>query len=220
MEKVKIWKILLIVAIIVLLIFIIVTLRKTLIITSLQNKISEYKNSQNFYFKENFDENSKISTIEQYKKDDITKIIIKMKQNDITIIQFEQENEIKRYVKKDGNVSLNDSYNTNNINKGNIVNFVNTSNILQTIYDSIVSTIKKEKINGVEYYSIKSLYNSNFIYNENTKYMKALIEKDTGLAIKYIETINENGEEKDYVTHFEYKFNCVTEDDIKEPDII
>lgn len=47
--------------------------------------------------------------------------------------------------------------------------------------------------------------------------MKAYVEKDSGLPIKLIEIINNNGENIEKVITYKYEFNIVTDEDIKEP---
>ena len=66
-------------------------------------------------------------------------------------------------------------------------------------------------------YELSSLYNSNFMYSENKKEIKAYIEKDTGLPIKLIEVVNENGKNVENVTTYKYQFNIVTDEDMQEP---
>ena len=49
--------------------------------------------------------------------------------------------------------------------------------------------------------------------------MIAYVEKDTGLPIKLVEKIEENGAIKEHITEYKVEFDCVTDEDLVEPDI-
>ena len=60
--------------------------------------------------------------------------------------------------------------------------------------------------------------NTNFLYDTNTTKISIYVEKTTGLTLKMIEEVKENNDKKQISKDFEYKFNNVTDEDIKEPD--
>ena len=53
--------------------------------------------------------------------------------------------------------------------------------------------------------------------SKNSK-IKAYAEKATGLPVKYVEIVEENGQKTENVTEYEYRFNCVTDEELAEPD--
>lgn len=58
------------------------------------------------------------------------------------------------------------------------------------------------------------------MYQSNTNKLLIYVDKDTGLTVKRIEQIIEDGNIKENITTCEYKFNEVTDEDIKEPDAL
>ena len=84
--------------------------------------------------------------------------------------------------------------------------------------DTMIGVGKKKKIAGKECYEISTMYNPNYIYDENSKDLKIYIEKDSGLPVKVVETIEENGEKIQNTIAYEYAFDCVTDEDIAEPE--
>ena len=53
--------------------------------------------------------------------------------------------------------------------------------------------------------------------NETIEKILVYVEKETGLTIKKVEIINENGQKSENIVTYEYKFDSVTDEDVKEP---
>lgn len=228
-KKIKWWKKILIIILIILLIFIISILRKTIILSNIDNKVSNLENSNNNIYAEISSEDYKLK---KYIKNDVEKLVIERTDENgefSKIIQYTYPDQRKVYTEKEGIKEMN-IYNEVASVRGShiensgvassytsIINFAYNSNIFEKIVDSIVTNIKSVEIEGKKCYELTSKYNSNFIYSENTEEMKSYIEKDSGVPIKLIEIINNNGENIEKVTTYKYQFNIVTDEDIKEP---
>ena len=223
MEKknLKIGKVILLSILILLAVFLVFTIRKFVILTSLQKKIVPYETSQNVYKKSVTNrKESLIETFESYYKDGVVKAVVTMKpENNITkkIIQFTSPNETKSYI-QNGEEKVMSSYSNGPTSQNIVGNFVGADTIFHTIFNSIVSKITSEKIGEKEYYAVEGLYNTNFLYGQDTKNVKVYLDKETGLAIKMIEFVEEEGEKKEYITTYEYKFDTITDKDMEEPD--
>lgn len=99
-----------------------------------------------------------------------------------------------------------------------INDFLYTENIFEFIVNSVCSSIKSAECNGKECYKIQEFYSSNFLYLEGGSTM--YIEKGTGLPVR-IESgvISTNNGTTNTLIDYQYKFNCVTDEDLKEPDV-
>lgn len=228
------------VILITLVIFIILTSRKAIILSNIDSKISDYENNRkNFYIKSTATTSEYILETERFIKDDVDKLVLERKNKDGTvskIIQYDNAERHRVYVEKDGNKTLATDTVYGGISpkpvRGSHIeapegitpfaSYTTLSNVgysdwfIQRIFDSISTNIKSVKIDGKECYEISSKHNSNVLYDENTKEVLMYVEKDTGLLIKQV-VATKNNEEK--ITTCEYKFDCVTDEDIIEPDI-
>lgn len=92
-----------------------------------------------------------------------------------------------------------------------------SNSLLERIINSILTSIKTVKIDGKEFYEVSGKYSPSTLYSENTEKISVYVEKETGLTIKKVEIINENGQKVENTTTFEYKFDSVTDEDVKEP---
>ncbi len=214
--KKKIVIILLIVLIIALVIFIGNTTRKIIIIKDLQNKVAEYEKKENIYVK--VDGSSAIA--EKFIKDGIEKDIMKKKDNTVTMIQMIKEHERRMYTIAGEQKNLTISKEEKNDLASKVISFVNTVTWKDLIHDSIVSKIYTEKVGEYECYVIDSMKNTNAIYSDGTMSLKMYLNKETGLAVKVIETIkDENGSIKENITTYIQKFDVVIDEDMIEPNI-
>ena len=93
---------------------------------------------------------------------------------------------------------------------------LNTDNFVYSdlVIDYLGHTVK---IDGKEFYEVSGKYSPSTLYSENTEKISVYVEKETGLTIKKVEIINENGQKVENITTFEYKFDSVTDEDVKEP---
>lgn len=191
------------------------TARKCIIIKSLQNKVAECEAKENIYTKVV----GESAEVEKFIKNDIEKIVMKKKDNAVTIIQVTEQHERRFYTIVGEQKILRRFKEEKNPISSKVVSFVNTTTWLETLRDSVVSKIYTEKVDGYECYVIDSMKNTNAIYSEGTISLKMYLDKETGLAVKTIETIkNEDGTIEDSVTTYEQKIDVVTDEDMKEPD--
>ena len=87
----------------------------------------------------------------------------------------------------------------------------------------LTQTNLKDKIESIIFLNINSTYfsvistscNGKKCYLIKDKNNESYIDKETGMAVRHIEKNNEN----DLVIDYDYKFNIVTDNDIKKPDI-
>lgn len=228
-KKIKWWKKILIIILILLLIFIINIFKKTIILNNIDNKVSNLENSSNNIYAEI---NSEDYKLKKYIKNDVEKLVVERTNENgefSKIIQCTYPDQRKVYTEKEGIKVMNIYNEVASVRSAHvensdvtssytsIINFAYHSNIFEKIVDSIITNIKSIEIDGKKCYELTSKYNSNFIYSENTKKMKAYVEQDSGLPIKLIEIINKNGENIEKVITYKYQFNIVTDEDIMEP---
>lgn len=91
------------------------------------------------------------------------------------------------------------------------MNFAYSISIPERILNSIVTKIKTVELDGIKFYELSSLCNTNFIYDQNATRLSVYIDKDTGLPVKLIEEIKKDNVVKENIT--------TTDEDIIEPDI-
>lgn len=213
MEKKKILrnslKIFLIIIAILVVIFSIYIIRNYVIITDLQNKILQYKNSTNYYIKSVTTENNGTTiTMEYYKKDNKQVVFLERNLNgEISKISMYSNGE-----KTDTYTETKDSklaqLNRETIIAVNIYNYLETDNNWQTFLSCITSKVKPIDYEGRKCYVIKDFMSSTSLTFEGAE---IYIEKATGLFVKTTEanTISER----------EYEFNKVEDSIFIEPDI-
>ena len=111
-------------------------------------------------------------------------------------------------------------YSNSNGNQGTITlsDSVNNYSYIEIFYRQDSLQYKSVKIDNKDYYLIKNFINSDYMYDADAKEVMAYVEKDTGLPFKIVEIFEENGTTLEKVSLFEYKFDCVTDSDMVEPD--
>lgn len=180
MKNRKVWKVMFIILAIAIILFLIHTIRNVIIVTDLQNKISQYTNSNNYYVKVIANQEDGVVIInDNYRKDD--RILMTIEKNDNGEIE-----------KKTFNVKA-----TQTPNK--IYEHLKTDNNWQTFIYSAMARITSEEYNGKQCYRIDNFLSQYFI-NDNIKNV-VYIEKDTGLTLKLVT-------DKEIVMR-EYEFNTV-----------
>lgn len=219
-------------------IFIVIITRKAIILSSIDSKVSNYENNkENIYVKSYITTSEYTISAERFIKGDVDKFIADRKNKDgseIITIQIDNETKHKLYIENNGKKVLTE-YTYDDLNEKPkrgahmkmpknvksfatytvIPNAVYSATIGEFIINSIFANIKSVEIDGKEYYAISGKYIFN---NENTEEMIKYVDKQTGLLMKKVEIVNENGKSVDYVSNYEYKFDCVTDADLAEPD--
>ena len=230
-KKMRIWKFIFIIVFVLLMVFVVLTIRKLMILSDLDKKVSDYENnSKNIHIIATFDfSNSTMTKSERFIKDDVDKLILeKTLENGETakVIQITYPNERKVFTEAYGDklysiykevapmrgshIELNttSSYSV-------IQNFAYSMNFFERVTNAIISSIKSVTMDGKECYELK-LYNSNFLYEADAVEFLAYVEKDSGLPVKSIQKLNDGSEN---ITTYECSFDTVTDEDMKEPDI-
>lgn len=209
----------------ILLIFIIIISRRMIILTTLSEKAEKSKESNNYYVRFSQYEGDTMTIIETYKKDD-NQITTsnhydnKSPENKVKWIEFHNSNKTNVYVEKnDEKIAF------LNVEQGGIFppmlaaySSVHMENIVGIIKNSILSSIRTVKCNGKECYYFSNLQRSSKIGSEVG--YGIYIDKETGLPVRLPGgTYTSNQGIKDTIIEFDYKFNNVTDEEVKEPDI-
>ena len=217
-EKIKLWKIIVAILVILLVIFAINTIRKVIIFNDLQEKISKYEKSENMYSKID----SEKSITERFIKNDIDKLIIKYKDKPMTVIQLKNGNECKNYTffEETKKVTVTDVNSMDALRVTKINNTINTNSFIDKLIKCITSKVSTETIDGKEYYVIDGKLSGSQLMLQNVISTKAYIDRETGLTMKIIEITKENNNKKEYITNYEYNFDSITDDEISEPNTI
>ena len=207
----KMKKILMVLGIIIAILVVIVlvhTIRNYMIITDLQDKISQYADSVNYYTKSIATVKDGTITMEYYRKDNNQVVFLERNLND-TI------NKIAMYNNGEKTDTFTQTPDTKiaQLNSGTIMsigiyNHLETENNWQTFLGSMLASVKSTNYNGKDCYIIKGFMSSTSLTFEGAE---TYIEKDTGLFIKDIE-----GET---ITEKEYEFDNVDDSIFVEPDI-
>lgn len=209
MNKKRILKIIGIVLLIIIVVVLIHTIRNYIIITDLQNKVSKYTGSTNFYTKSISTENGTKVTIEYYKKDqkEVLKLERDLEGKTAKVTNYNNGERIDTFWdNEEGKTAkLNNSTSFMQIN---IYNFLETDNKWQTFLGSITAQIKSVECSGKQCYEVKGFLSTTSLTEKDSK---VYIEKDTGL---YVKTIGNNR-----TMEREYEFNNVDDSMFIEPDI-
>ena len=208
---------LILILVLVLLVFLILIGRKLIIIENLKGSINKYISSNNYYVKSsNYNSsNGSITNIETYNKNDIqlVKYTNLSTDNPTEMIVYHNGDTTNSYIDVGGEK-------TAKLNFGelrtSISNDIYPNNFYQDIIMAMFSSITSEECNGKQCYKIRNIPKdiTSVLPNEIL-----YIEKDTGLEIKRI-NYNDLDEPENYIsTNFEYQFNTITDEDVKEPNI-
>ena len=224
-KKKKVWiQILILIILVILLIFIIIISRKATIISSLESKLQGYQQQNNIYsrttFESQVDMNSlKIQSFEIYYKDGVEKDVITSADNNTKIIQYVYEDKIKIYSEKNGNTEFERENDSGWSNHLILSSATSSDNLFDLFYNSILTSIKTENLDGTDCYVLTSKHNSSWLYDENCKEIQVYVEKDTGLVKQVKNILEVDGQEKGDIRTSEYSFGTVTDADITEPKI-
>lgn len=211
----KVKKILKIVGVIVLILlasFIIHGIKNFIIISKLQNKISEYINSNNYHYNViSYENNNKAIISDYYKKDNNRAVFIEDQRNEnrkkLSLYKNEENTHLFVEIGAEKTLKILDSESTA---LPDIPSVLDTDNSWQTFLCSTICTITSTKYNEKDCYKIKNYLSPFYAVSYGTK-LTLIIDKDTGLLLKSIE-----GEE---ITERTYEFNNVDDSIFVKPDI-
>lgn len=189
-------------------------MRKFWIFTELDHKNKEQQANTNVYAKVVTEQ----STIEMYRKEDVVKQVIAKNGTDVVLTQLTKP-EYRIFYTDDGARKTMNIYEEEFLleNQNIIVNYMDYVTISEKLKSCVGSKIKSETVEGTDCYVISG-FNTNFVYDANAIDWKFYLAKDTGLAVKWVETVKENEKVEDRVVTYEYRFNQVTEEDVTELD--
>lgn len=213
-KEFKLWKkILIIVFLVIVILFLVLTIRKMAIIYSLEEKLSEYQQLDNIYSKSYNNSPDGTMIFEKYYKDNVEKDILTSSEDNKKITQYIYNDERKVFTEYNNQKTVEIEKNNNSIESPILINYTNADNFFKLLYNGLTTTISTGNLNGYECYILSSSINSNFKYEENSKDIRIYIDKATGLTVKYEDVINNQ------TITYEYSFNEVSDEDMKEPDI-
>ena len=211
MKGKKVLKIIGIILLIILILVAIHTIRNTIIISGLQNKVKQYANSNNYHIKvtTQVGENTTM-IINQYQKEEKQLLILERIVNDekVKISYYNTGSRIDMFTEtKDEKVA--ELGKVNEILGLNSITPLQTDNLWQTILYGLPTRITTVKVNDYECYSIDGFLSPyNLLGKNKTEYD---IEKETGLVRKTILD--------DQISMKEYDFENVDDSIFVEPDI-
>ena len=212
-KKIKIWKIVLGVIVLIFFLFVIFLTRKMIILSSLENKLAGYQEKNNIYVKTEITDSENNTTFEKYYKDGIEKDVLSIPNREEKITQYLYDNERKLFVEKEDKKTVTTTEKPEEIVASVLVSYTSYEDFWQLLFNSITASITTAQLDGKECYVISSSYNLNFIYEGDSDTVKVYIDKETGLALK-CEEVNNNR-----ITKYQYSFDTVQDEDLKEPDM-
>lgn len=227
----KVLKGIILVLIIVILCMVAIFMRRYIILAKLDKMVANLEDTKdNIYMKvvDSGEEHSE-QTSEVFIKGDVEKSVVQWKNQSQEMMIICYPNETKIYTEVDGKkaMSIREGENpkrTSDINAAEtthtvIPNFAHTTTIGERIKLAMSVKIKTTEIDGKKCYDVYGLNMPMFLYDENAVDMHVYSDKETGLLVKMIETVEKEGKKIDYSMTYEFKFDTVTDEDIAEPDV-
>lgn len=194
-RKMKVWKKLLLIALIFIVVYAISVAYKLNILNKIAEKNEESYNIKNYYYYSIADD----TLMECFKKDEIIKIHLRQARGNGNITFWKDGNtgeelifwnEAKLYDKAEGGILASTP-------SSSLVSLDFTSNMMIALHPFVF--IGTQKYNDIECYNIKF----NKVYE--------VISKDTGLLLYR--------NEENHMRNIQYKFNTVTDKDVEKPNI-
>lgn len=211
MKNKRVLKIIGIILLIIVTLILIHTIRNTIIISNLQNKVTKYSNSNNYHLKSTtyVDENTTM-IINKYQKNEKQLLILERIVNDekVKISVYDSGSRIDMFTEtQDEKVAQLGK--ANSIIGIQVLDVLQTDNLWQTILYGLPAIIRTTDIDGYECYTVNNFLSPYYLVGENkTEYN---IDKETGLVMK--STIDET------IAIREYEFDKVDDSIFIEPDI-
>lgn len=195
-------------------IYLIFIIRNMIILNVLHNKNIAYNDYDNIYAKiVSEKEDGTVTIAEMFYKDDVEKTIIDIKGNRFIQIETLTEHKFFAVNQKKAMISKLD-YPAYRIR---ILDLTGSDyGLIGLVRNAAINLITSENIDGIECYKITGPLENILAVSSIKGYPSVYIEKDTGLPIMYEQTLKDGRTIK---TTYEYKFNIVTDEDIKEPDM-
>lgn len=181
MKLKNVLKAIVIILILIVAIFLVNTIRKTIIISKLQNEFTKYTSSNNYSFSKVYSiKAGSTKTLKYYKKDKKQAVFIT--EGTTKTSMYNNGERIDTFKDENGNKTVNLDYPkamSVGIENNNVLE---TTNLWQTLIYSFLAKIKNVEINGKACYEISNFLTPYFGYDENNTVH--IIEKETGLVVK------------------------------------
>ena len=210
MKGKKIFKIIGIILLVIIAIFLIRTIRNYIIIKDLQNKITKYSNSTNYYMKSTVTakEGTRVD-MKYYKKDNRQVVFMERNINgeNLKMSMYDNGDRIDIFYENSDGKSC-DINSETSLMQINLYNFLENDSKWQTFISSAIASVKPIKYNDKECYKIKRFLSSTSLTGKDSE---VVIDKETGLFLKSTAT--------DDVVEREYEFDNVDDSIFVEPDI-
>lgn len=214
-KKVKLWRIFFIILAILLIGFILLMGRKVIVFSQLDKKLVGYENRKNIYSKKTYLDTGEV--IEQYRKDGIQKTIITRKDEDgkeVKLIEVIKENKRTLYSEEDNNRHLIvDNGKLSDVQEENKI--IENTEILSSIKNKVLASfafkMKSVELEGKKCYELS--------VNSGDLKIQEYVDKDTGLPVKSLKEIKEKDQTKKREALYEYRFDVVTDEDVKMPEL-
>lgn len=201
-------------------IFVIFVGRNIMIIKMLSNKAEVSRKVDNYYARAYMYQGNTLTIIESYYKEgkNLTVLNTVGKEKDSKLIEFKDGTKHNIYMESEGNkIALLD------VKESGIIpiisaDYLATENIWQFLRNAVLTKIKTVTCNGKDAYYFTNLKSPSMLYSQVN--YGVYIDKVTGLPIRGAAgTFQTEKETIDTMIDYDYQFNIVTEEQIKEPDI-
>lgn len=209
-KKKMLWIILLLITILIV-ILLGLTIRKMLIISQIEDKISNYINKDNYHITSYAHYGNTQTTSDYYTKEKKAKLTLtsKVNEEERKLINFFEGDKTNTYIESNGEkIAILDS---NGLpSKMTIVNPTAYPNIWNLFTYCFSISVQSTKLNEKDCYLVKMGKDS-----------EMYLEKETGLMIKNKNGTytDENGNQFSIVTEFKYEFDKVSDADLTKPNL-
>ena len=200
---------------IIVIIYLIFIIRNSIILNALHNRNMAYQDTNNVYKKVISEQvDGRVIDAEVFYKDGTDKTIVKYN-DEIKFIQIDDENTHKLFSIDNKQAIVQDNQGV--VSKSQIVDFTETSYGFWGLFiNGATNLITTAEVNGVKCYKITGPLENMIASGEGKGFPSVYIEKETGLPVKYEETLTDG---RVIETTYEFKFDVVTDDNLEEPDI-
>ena len=200
---------------IIIIIYLIFIIRNSIILNTLHNKNMSSAGNTNIYkrvISEQVD--GRVMDAEVFYKDGTDKTILSY-DGEEKLIQIDTSNRHMLFSEENKKAIIQDNQGV--VSKSQIVDFTETSyGFLGVFVNGATNLITTEKVGDIECYKITGPMDSMIAVAEIKGFPSVYIEKDTGLPVKYEQTLEDG---RVITTTYEFAFGVVTDEDMEMPDI-
>ena len=201
---------------IIIIIYLIFIIRNSIILNTLHNKNMSSAGNTNIYkrvISEQVD--GTVMDAEVFYKDGTDKTILSY-DGEEKLIQIDTSTRHMLFSEENKKAIIQDNQGV--VSKSQIVDFTETSyGFLGVFVNGATNLITTEKVGDIECYKITGPMDSMIAVAEIKGFPSVYIEKDTGLPVKYEQTLEDG---RVITTTYEFVFDIVTDEDMEMPDIL